>query len=375
MSTATLSGQRATHARLTIPAYGLGWADVTVDGEITLSGSAELKIADLTCAMTIMSGGPAKGRSYYRAALGAGGWGRTIAANSYSNDAGVKTSTVLVDAATACGETLDATTLPATRVGSSYVREAGPASQALQLLSPGAWYVGEDGITRLGKRAATTYTGHGQLGVIDLSRGTVTIAAEEIVTLLPGITVEGLEALDIVHEVAPDAGLRTTLYGAGIASTSRRLEAYRRIIDALFPALKYANMYEYRVVTQEGERLNLQPVRVSTGMPDLRRVFVRPGVAGCRADVALGSRVLVAFANGDPAAPVVLAFEDAEGGGFAPTRLDLVGEDDSAVSAINAAGRVIRYGDTIVFPYGSAGTPTEFPITILTPQTVSRVRA
>jgi hypothetical protein len=126
-------------------------------------------------------------------------------------------------------------------------------------------------------------------------------------------------------------------------------------------------------VTQEGERLNLQPVRVSLGMPDLLRVPVRPGVAGARADVALGSTVLVSFVNADPARPVVVGFEAPDGQGFAPLRLDLVGEDDTPASPSDALGRSLRYGDTIVSPLGGV-LVLALPPGPLPDVTVSRVR-
>jgi len=79
--------------------------------------------------------------------------------------------------------------------------------------------------------------------------------------------------------------------------------------------------YEYRIVVQEGERLTLQPVLSSLGLPDLRRVPVRPGVPGVRADHKLGSLVEVAFTNADPARPVVVSFDDADASGFLPDEL------------------------------------------------------
>jgi hypothetical protein len=334
VSTATLAGIRATHVRLSLPDWGVGWADASLDGEQTLSGAVELKVADLAAQCTVVSGGPAKGRSYYRVALGKAGWGNSIAAKSYTNDAGVKASTVLHDAAAAAGETLDASTLPTTRLGPAYTREAGPASRALERIAPRGWYVGEDGTTRIGRRPRADIAVPAQLGVADLSRGTITLAAESIATVLPGVRVGGIEAVDVIHEVSPE-GLRTTIYGN--APTSRRREWFRRMLLASVPDLLFRGIYEYRVVTQEGERLNLQPIRASLGLPDLRRVFVRPGVAGVRADVALGSRVIVGFVNADPAQPAVLAFEDAEGEGFDPTRLDLAG----------GFARVLRDGERV----------------------------
>ena len=377
MSTATLAGHRATSARVHIPAWGVWWADVGLDEEATLAGAVDLVVADLRLSGAVVSGGPSKGRSYYRLAGGAGGWGRTIPARSYANDAGVKLSTVLVDAATAAGETIDPMTLPATRVGPAWVREEGPAARALQLLSREAWYVGEDGVTRLGRRAAADLTTKATVGPVDRARGTVTLAADAIATIVPGVRVDGLEAVDVVHDVSAKGGLRSTLWAKGITATSRRLAAWARLLEQLDPGRRFRGVWEFRVVTQEGERLNLQPTRVSLGLPDLARVPMRPGVAGARADVALGSRVLVAFVNADPARPVVVGFEGVDGEGFAPTRLDLVGEDDAGVA--DPTGRSLRWGELVSIPVvGGVAVGPLMPPSPLPPgtpaQSYSRVR-
>jgi hypothetical protein len=334
VSTATLAGHRVTHARVNLPAWGIPWADASIDEEIELSGVVSLVVADLTLTATVMSGGPGpKGRSSFRLAAGAGKWGKTIPPKSYANDFGIKASTVLADAATACGETLDAATLPATRLGPAWARESGPAAKALEQLSPAAWYVGEDGITRIGRRPATALATPATVGSVDKSRAVIELAAESIAAIVPGITVEGIEAVDVLHEVTPAGGLRSTLWGAGISSTSRRLAAWRRIADQLDPSRRFRGVFEYRIVTQDTERANLQPIRVSVGMPDLQRVYIRPGVPGTRADHTLGSRVLVGFIDGDPSRPAVLGFEDAEGGGFLPIKLEI-----TATAAIEIGG-------------------------------------
>jgi hypothetical protein len=325
MSTATLDGHRVTSARLHLPAWGVWWAEVKIDQEATVSGRVPLVIADLRLTGTIVSGGPGPlGRAAYRLAGGAAGWGKAIPARSYANDAGLKASAVIADAATACGETLDAATLPTTRLGPAFVREAAPAARVLEQVVPAGWYVAEDGTTKIGKRAATTLETAASVLSVDRALGTVSLAADSIAGIVPGVTVESVEAVDVLHELGEGAGpLRSTLWGAGIASSTRRLVAWRRIYDQLDPRRRYRGLFEYRVVTQDGERLNLQPIRVSIGMPDLQRVPVRPGVTGCRADVALGSRVLVTFIEADPARPFVLAFEDAEGDGFVPLKLEI----------------------------------------------------
>ena len=325
--TATLNGNRITEARLSIPAWGASYHDVSLDAEVTIAKGAActLVVADLTVKCTALSGGPAAGRAYYRLVAGAGGWGKEIPAKSYANDLGVKNSTILGDAASAAGETLDTSTIPSGTFAPSFVRIADQACRVLEQLAPSAWYVGEDGQTRIGARPSTTVSAKlDQTSQLDLARGTVTLASDTIAAILPGATIAGLTVVDVEHEIASGA-LRSKVWGQQSGGTSRRLSALRKIVDQLDPDRKFRGTYEFRIVTQSGNRLNLQPVRVSTGMPNLSRVYVRPGVPGVGAQYALGSRVLVTFPDGDPGRPAVVAFEDADGAGFLPIMLELAG--------------------------------------------------
>ena len=322
MSAATLAGLRVTSARVTVPAWGRWFAEVQLDGEHTLSGRVSLVVADLTLSGTILSGGPGLGRSSFRIVAGAGGWGRELAAKPYADDSGVKFATVLGDAAREVGETL-ATIAPTVRTGPAYAREAGPASLALQTLAPRAWYVDEAGTTRLGARAAGALVGKvTRITPLDKARGKVVLAAESIATILPGVVVDGLTVVDVLHEITAEGGLRSAVWGAQAPSTVDSLADLMRLLD---PDRAFRGVTEYRVDTKSGKRWNLQAVRVSAGMPDLKLVPVRPGVAGCEADLALASRVLVGFVDSDPSRPYVAAHEDADGDGFAPVTLTLLG--------------------------------------------------
>jgi hypothetical protein len=356
VSTVTIDDRVVVRARVQLPAFGVWWADVEIAEAVAMSGAVVVRVSDLELHGTIVSGGPYQGASRYRIAAGAAGWGRNAPAKSYANDLGVKRSTVLTDAAAVAGETLDAATIPTGTVGTAYVREAGACSLALHHLAPEAWYVGEDGVTRIGRRPSQALTSEAIRVNTDLARGVVELAADSVAQIVPGVVVDDLEAVDVQHELA-DKKLRTTLWTTGLASTSRRVAAMRRLVLQLMPDVRFRGVFEYRIATQEGDRLNLQAVRASQGLPDLSRVRVRPGVPGARADHVLGSLVLVAFVDAEPTRPVVISFDDAEAPGFAPDRLDLVGEDDIAL-AVDAPGRGLRYGDTIMMPVGAAGTPT-----------------
>jgi hypothetical protein len=354
MSASTLNGHRVLKGSAHLHSWGCWHAEAQIDGEHTLSGSVTFKLADLTLVGTVLSGGPEKGRSSYRIVAGAGGWGQSIAAKSYSNDASDKASTVVGDAASAVGETL-APIAATVRVGTGFTRPEGPASQVLQIVAPQGWYVDEAGVTHLGSRTAGALVGKvTRVTPVDLARGKLVLAADSIATILPGIVVDGLTAVDVLHEVSAEGGLRTTLWGAQVSSP---IESLRRLLEALDPDRKFRGVTEYRVVTLSGSLLNLQPVRrASSGMPDLQRVPVRPGVAGCEATVALGSRVLVGFVDSDAARPYVAGFEDADGAGFLPTMIELAGGADFVALAASVSTQLSTLKNAIT---GAGVTPAD----------------
>jgi hypothetical protein len=336
-----------------------------------------LVLADMTLVGAVISGGAWQGRSSYRIVGGAGGWCQSIPAKAYVNDAGVKISKVAQDAAEAVGETL--ADVPTGTCGLAFDRFEGPASNVLHLVAPQSWYVGEDGVTRFGARAASTLSSSYVVESADIAGGYLSLMADSIAAIVPGVVVESVSAVDVVHTL-DSSKLRSQIWGSAFGSVTKRLAAWSRIIEQLRPFDRYRGTWEYRVVYQNGERLDLQPAASRFGLPDLRSVRVRPGLAGCRADVTLGSLVLVTFVNADPSRPVVIAFDDPDSVGFEATRIDLAGDEDTA-PIVDFAGRVVRYGDVICMPTGTAATPILYQVSgtaALTPSPVlvaSRVRA
>jgi hypothetical protein len=353
-SSFTLAKRQITHGRVNLPAWGVWWADISIDGEVELSGDVDLVFNDLTLKGTVLAGGPAKGRSDFRIVGGKGGWGKTLPRKSYANDAGVKVSTVIGDAAIEAVETVDATTYPTARLGPAWTRPEGPASRVLEQIAPAGWYIGEDGITRIGARARVDFADKApRVSPLDKARGTLTLAAENLAKLVPGVVVDGLEAVDVVHEITAKT-IRTTIYGKLGGETSRRLEAFRAILDQLDPDRAFRATWEYRVVTLSGNRVDLQPVLVSTGMPDLQRVPVRPGLAGSKSTLTPGSRVLVGFVNASPSRPVVLSFEDPDGEGFLPVLTEIDAETFVKLGA--GLLPVVRLGDVAtMWPISTTG--------------------
>lgn len=356
-SLATLNGLVVTTCRVQIPAWGLWWAEVECASQDVLSGRATLVLDDVTFVGTIVTGGAYETRTRYRIVGGAGGWGREVAPTSYVNDAGVKLAIVLRDAAVACGETIG--TVGSDAVGPAFVRHRGPGSRVLETLVPRGWYVDEAGVTQVGRRPAVAWTGAATRITNDEAQRRYELAPSTLVGLLPGAIVDGVEALDVEHVLDGEGKLRTTLWGGPQATSARLPEALRRIVETFTERHRYFAPWEYRVVLPSGERLDLQATRVSSGMPDLRAVRVRPS-AGCRAHVALGSLVLVSFANGDPSRPVVTSTDEADAPGFVPGDLYLqagtTGTDAGAVEHATSAEALLGVLQVVLASIGAALT-------------------
>jgi len=309
---ATFGGNPCTRGKTQIPGYGRAWCDVEIADPVPLVGLQTLTIGAFSAVTTVISGGVAEGKARYRAVFGRGGWGKEIDEQSYINDAGVKASNVLQDAARACGETIGTTSTKT--LGAHYARAAGPASEALHVLAPRGWYMDLAGVTQIGAWPAATYAGDGTRQRIDLSVGVIELAVDEIGNLLPGVSVDGHTATDVEYEFDAKR-LTVRVYFGNVANP--RVEALREIVSALFPQLRYAGTFDFRVVTQSGERFNLQPVRTTHGFDDLRNVPTR-GHPGLKAQVTLGEIVVVSFADNDPSRPQIIAHDNPDSPSWRP---------------------------------------------------------
>lgn len=354
--TTLLGTEPVSHARVAIPGYGLPWIEATLTEGATLTGAQTLSIAGVNVAGTVVAGGPYQGRARYRLVGGAGGWGKALARKAYHDDAGVKVSKVATDLANDCGETLGA--IPTTRRGPHYARDAKAAFLTLNELAPGAWYIDLDGVTQFGARSPTTYEGDGTIVRVDQAARVVELALDKLdPTLVPGVSIGGYPAAtDVEWEI--DASRLTCRAYWGAPKLAQRLDRWRELFAALFPWLPYVGVFEYRVVNQDGERLNLQPVRTATGMPDLARVPVRPGVSGFRSDVTAGELVLVCFADRDPSRPQVISHDSADSEGWLPSISELGRETDFLASkeAIDTLQEAFDEFITTTYPAHTHGT-------------------
>lgn len=364
---ATLSGQTVTRAMVQIPAWGLPWAEVETDSPEALEDNAvELQIVDLTMAGTAVTKGPYRGRSRYRIVAGSGGWGEVVEAKSYTSDeggggVGVLRSDVLRDVAGAAGEPIDLDDVEGV-LGGHWTRQEGPAARTLELVSPRAWYAELDGVAHIGARPAVEYTGEAtRMDGTDLAAGRIELAPDALSGLLPGAVVDGLEAADI--EVRFGAkGLRATVWAKHGAPTRGLTASIGRMVRQLMADRRLAGSWEYRVLQQVGERLDLQPVRTAPGLPFLTRVRSRLA-PGHRVEHRPGSLVLVTFIDGSPARPAVVGGDDPEAPGWLPKAVYLeadgdVSLDGTLVKAGAGWAPVVRQGDKIegVVVQGSPGS-------------------
>lgn len=333
----TLDGNAVSTLTLAVPAWGCWWADVGLPDaiEIDVGASVRLDVGGQPCVGTVVTGGALDGRAAYRIVGGANGWSKTVQAKGYRNTTGVRTQGVLRDLAEAVGESV--TNLDESTLGELFTRPGGGAYRTLNAIAPQAWYVLYSGVTAMGARPAYAYQGQGIITRRDRALGVVELDVQTITDLRPGVQVDGNEPATDLEIVLAGPKLTARVYYA--PASSRRLRAFAKLLDALDPRRLFRGVFEYRVVSQSGDRLDLQSVRAANGLPDLRGVPIRPGMAGLRADVALGSLVLVGFADADPSRPAVLSHAAPDAPGWMPTLLELGGP--------GALG-VARLGDSVV---------------------------
>lgn len=313
MTLATLDGRAIARLTLQWPAWGLWWADVDLVDAVEVTGRVGLDVAGTAFSGTVVGGGSYNGRASYRLVAGAGGVSKALPEKGYVNTSGVQLAPVLAEAARNAGESMPSPLNQ--RLGPHYARAEGETlGDLLQRHAPQNWYAEVDGSLHFGARLSTTYPGSAPRVRVAPNADVIDLAVDTLDGLAPGVIVDDAQpATDLEICLTPE---RLTVRVYARKRANARVAALARIVRAAFPSLKYSGAYEYRVVTRVGDYLNLQPVRVASGMPPLSSVPMRPGVFGLRnAQTALplfGSTVLVCFADNDPSRPQVFTFDSVD---------------------------------------------------------------
>jgi hypothetical protein len=373
--TATINGVMCNRLDLTIPHYGIPWgqAELAEGASAPAVGArVELVAAGVTFSCTITDSGERGGVYAVELVGGAGGWATPAPPLGHRNDAGVQLSTLAAGLAEAVGETVILDAGIDRAVGALVARGGGPggpsAGSALSqfcALPEGSarvrWYVDPAGITRLGARLP--------LGPVDATevdagerREWVAYAEEDASGLLPGATIDGRQIAELRIEVTPTSVREVaTLVDTGPAgphTIGARMLAW--LLDVVRPLVLWRGVYTYRVTGGSATRINAVPVssRIAPAFEGLR---FWPGAAGHKVTPKTGAKCLVAFADGNPNAPVIVGWMPLDADKGKPERADY---DGGTVVLAQGTKPVGRGGAVISIAQASPGVVA---ITLLDP--------
>ena len=338
---------RVLTVRGRIPAEGVWWMQVQLEGaSSTPSGRVTLVLGDLSLVGTVVV--PRSGTFNTTAALtivgGAGGWSNVIARRPYHNDAGISASQVARDAAADAGETLTITAAD-TSLGVDFTRREDAAARALRQAFPTTpWWVEYDGTSTLGTRPtgtvpATAYS----LEPFDPLGRRMVVSSETPAALRPGLQIVDtrLAAPFVIGDIDVSVGKGGARFVLE-EGANRALQALQALIrQAQWATLQ--GIYRYRVVEMVADRAALQPVDRSRKLPDLPLVDEWAGTAGSWAELAEGTEVLVAFADGDARYPVILSHAPKGAPAAVPVRVEL--DASTIVRLGESAGEVLVGAD------------------------------
>jgi hypothetical protein len=230
------------------------------------------------------------------------------------------------------------------------------------------WWVDYAGVTQVGTRPAATLDPKAyQVLTYDprAQDALVTVDDPSAVTI-GSVLAEGLDAPITVREfelVVTATEMRVHAWCGGVAGAHGNLaDSVRAIVQRLTDQPLHG-LYRYRVERMSGDRVELQVVKKSAGLPDVFPLSIWPGVAGVHAVLSPGAEVLVQFVEGSRAQPVVTHFAGKDGVGFTPVSLVLGGP---------SGGAAARMGDTVevllppaVFSGTIGGSPATGVITFI----------
>jgi hypothetical protein len=221
---------------------------------------------------------------------------------SFQNDGNLSATEVAQALASSVGETIvsDSSTL-----GINWSFDP-LASAGSNLDAIGSWYVRDDGVTVLGERAdlpefrAIVDEYEGLEG-----RASCQIEEFETPNLMPGALVSAA-SMNVKIRVRHTRILLSP--NKLIVEVSSAEQKPLRLSEHSARKARFYATYLYRVIEQIADRLQLQAVDTTLGIPDQLLVTKAHGVPGVTSDCSSASEVLVVFANGDRSMPRVVAY-------------------------------------------------------------------
>ena len=309
---ASVNGLQVVGGSLLIPLIGMWTADLRLATSQMVTGQATVVIGNLSLLGTVYRADDYGGQVRVRMVGGYGGWRVSIPPQGYGNASGVQLSTVLQDAASACGEQVNVSSNP--NVGNAYVRTQFPTSVAgdvlWQMLSQGfipAWYVGPSGVTQIA--AWPTVSVSTPFTVTDQKpdEGLVTIATEDYASWLPGCTftsplLASPQTSAGVHYVwGADGNFRFEVFTG--TTGDRVLGPFQQMVEREVAPLRFFGRYEYSISNPSTSTIDGSPTDPSLGLPDVQQVPLG-GDSISSYIPPTGGTAHIMFVNGQPTKPV-----------------------------------------------------------------------
>jgi hypothetical protein len=361
----TVNGIAVASLRFLAAWTGVWSAEVEIMSSATTTPSGRVVIASdgiaLSGTVDPDKSGTFADKRHVRVLAGADGWRKPVRAQHYNSSIGVTLREVVTTTAAEVGEA--ALMLVEKTVGFDFVRSSAPGHTAAQVFVDAKvdWWVGLDGITRVGARP--TLPAPTGLVVLDWRPESATVSFTCPVLVEPGtLLVDARFGRRVVRNVEAHIAdgsvtgtLRVAEEGAPAGAKSELAAGIGAIAMSATKAL-YGRFFEYRVQRMSGVRVELEVIKASDGVPNLVPVSIWAGSPGVKATLREGARVLVGFRAGDAAQPFVGFFEAPDDDGWRPVELDIDAITKLALGA-TAAQTVIgpeegalpaaRMGDTV----------------------------
>jgi hypothetical protein len=350
---ASVSGLQITSGTLLVPLIGAWTADVALATAQSLPvGPAIVVIGNLTLQGFVYRSAPYGGQVRARIVGGYGGWRTTIPAQGYGTSQGVKLSTVVQDAAAACGERVSI--FADVTIGQAFARcsfAASVASDVLwQMIALGymsAWYVAPSGVTQTGPWPLATV----QTPFVPTDQrpdeGVIVVATEDYASWMPGATfthplLTGTYTSAGVQYVWTDDGdFRFEVLTAATPAVDRVLGPVQQIVQKELAPLRFFGRYSYTISNPSNTTIDGSPTDTTLGLPDLQNVPLT-GDSLASYTPPSGGTAHVMFVNGDPTQPVCVW-----------TEADSTNGPSAIAIAPQASGQngIARVSDTVIVTF------------------------